>query len=193
MVNVCSACQSTDKALSRCSQCKWTAYCSKTCQRDHWKNGHRLTCGKLRVCQRFRDLEMRWWKSRPADELQAFVVRFGLQPESMSFFGEVLFLLCSLKPCVLLSNLPPTWRQSFASDVVVPSGLLLEVQGAMPATGSSPCSVALYSVGIRLETPAEYELTGDLVLANTLHPEFAAAQRTLRLLPSHYTRQQACK
>ncbi|EGZ20393.1 hypothetical protein PHYSODRAFT_313078 [Phytophthora sojae] len=147
MVNVCSACQSTDKALSRCSQCKWTAYCSKTCQRDHWKNGHRLTCGKLRVCQRFRDLEMRWWKSRPADELQAFVVRFGLQPESMSFFGEVLFLLCSLKPCVLLSNLPPTWRQSFASDV----------------------------------TPAEYELTGDLVLANTLHPEFAAAQRTLRL------------
>jgi hypothetical protein len=91
----------------------------------------------------------------------------------MSFFGEVLFLLQGLKACVLLSNLPPTWRQSFASDVVEPSGLLAYAQPA--------CSVALHSVGTRLETPAEYELTGDLVLANTLHVEYQLAKRTLHL------------
>ncbi|KAG6576284.1 enoyl Coenzyme A hydratase [Phytophthora cinnamomi] len=172
MASVCSACQAADKAVSRCSQCKWAAYCSKTCQRDHWKAGHRLMCAKLRVSQRFRDLETRWWRSRPPRELQTFVVQLGLQPESMSFFGEVLFLLCGVKPCVLLSNLPPTWRQSFTSDVVVSSGLV---------QGPTPCSVALYSVGTRLETPAEYDLTGDLVLANTQHAEFAMAERTLRL------------
>ncbi|KAH7476554.1 uncharacterized protein KRP23_7236 [Phytophthora ramorum] len=123
------------------------------------------------MCRAFRDLERQWWASRPTDELQMFVVQFGLQPESMRFFGEVLFLLCGLKACVLLSNLPPTWRQSFANDVVVPSGLLLTTTGSV-----SPCSVVLYSVGTRLETPAEYELTGDLVLANTQHAEFQLAK-----------------
>ncbi|KAE9013145.1 hypothetical protein PF011_g8604 [Phytophthora fragariae] len=173
MASICSSCQAADKPLSRCSQCKWAAYCSKTCQRDDWKAGHRLMCAKLRVCQRFRDLETQWWQARPAHELQRLVVQFGLQPESMSFFGEVLFLLCGLKPCVLLSNLPPTWRQSFARDVVVASGVL-----QVRATG---WSAALYAVGTRLETRAEYELTGDLVLANTLHAEFATARCTLRL------------
>ncbi|KAL4159842.1 hypothetical protein PRNP1_000415 [Phytophthora ramorum] len=131
------------------------------------------------MCRAFRDLERQWWASRPTDELQMFVVQFGLQPESMRFFGEVLFLLCGLKACVLLSNLPPTWRQSFANDVVVPSGLLLTTTGSV-----SPCSVVLYSVGTRLETPAEYELTGDLVLANTQHAEFQLAKRTFRLAAS---------
>ncbi|POM62353.1 hypothetical protein PHPALM_28501 [Phytophthora palmivora] len=169
--SVCSACQATGKKLSRCSQCKWVAYCSKTCQRGHWKDGHRLMCAKLKVCQRFWDLERQWWATRPTGELQTFVVQFGLRPESMSFFGEVLFLLCGLKACVLLSNLPPTWRWSFARDVVVTSGLL-EILA---------CSVALYSVSSRLETPAEYQLSGDLVLGNILHSEFPLAERTLRL------------
>ncbi|ETP20924.1 hypothetical protein F441_05468 [Phytophthora nicotianae CJ01A1] len=49
-------------------------------------------------------------------------------------------------------------------------------------TGPSPASlIALYSVSTRLKTPAEYELTGDLVLGNTKHNEFALAERTLHL------------
>ncbi|ETI51142.1 hypothetical protein F442_05510 [Phytophthora nicotianae P10297] len=176
---VCSACQASSKALSRCGQCKWTAYCSKKCQRDHWKAGHRQICSKLKVCRRFRDLERQWWATRPSDELQTFVVQFGLQPESMAFFGEVLFLLCGLKACVLLSNLPPMWRQSFANDVVLASGILEFIDST---TGPSPASlIALYSVSTRLKTPAEYELTGDLVLGNTKHNEFALAERTLHL------------
>ncbi|EEY64635.1 uncharacterized protein PITG_16060 [Phytophthora infestans T30-4] len=145
--SVCSACQASGIKMSRCGQCKWAAYCSKTCQRDHWRTGHRQMCAKLKVCKRFRDLEREWWSTRPSDELQRFVVQFGLQPESMAFFGEVLFLLCGLKACVLLSNLPPMWRQSFANDV----------------------------------TPAEYELTDDLVLGNTIHSDFAMAEQALRL------------
>ncbi|KAL3660994.1 hypothetical protein V7S43_014011 [Phytophthora oleae] len=169
----CSVCQAADKTPSRCSQCKWSAYCSKACQRDHWRAGHRQMCAKLKVCQRFRDLEQQWWATRPMDELQMYVNQFGLHPESLRFFGEVLFLLCGLKSCVLLSNLPPTWRQSFASDVVLASGLL------------SAVDIALYSVGTRLETPAAYELTGDLVLSNTLHSQFAVAEQILRLAVSN--------
>ncbi|KAG1683729.1 hypothetical protein DVH05_014120 [Phytophthora capsici] len=130
-------------------------------------------CGKLKILQRFRGLEQQWWATRPMDELQMYVNQFGLQPKSMRFFGEVLFLLCGLKSCVLLSNLPPTWRQSFACDVIGASGLL-----------SSP-GIALYSVGMRLETPAEYQLTGDLVLGNTSHSDFAVAEQVLRLAVSN--------
>ncbi|KAF4039231.1 MYND finger [Phytophthora infestans] len=177
--SVCSACQASGIKMSRCGQCKWAAYCSKTCQRDHWRTGHRQMCAKLKVCKRFRDLEREWWSTRPSDELQRFVVQFGLQPESMAFFGEVLFLLCGLKACVLLSNLPPMWRQSFANDVVLACGLL-EFESS--ATSLYPASsIALYSVSSRLQTPAEYELTDDLVLGNTIHSDFAMAEQALRL------------
>eukprot|EP00644_Phytophthora_capsici_P006385 jgi/Phyca11/127033/e_gw1.66.208.1 len=155
LTDKCSACHAADKAPSRCSQCKWTVYCSKTCQRDHWRAGHRQMCGKLKILQRFRGLEQQWWATRPMDELQMYVNQFGLQPKSMRFFGEVLFLICGLKSCVLLSNLPPTWRQSFACDV------------------------------IDWKHPAEYQLTGDLVLGNTSHSDFAVAEQVLRLAVSY--------
>ncbi|KAF4321936.1 hypothetical protein BBO99_00000449 [Phytophthora kernoviae] len=103
----------------------------------------------------------------------------GLTFVAQCFFGEVLFLLSGLKACVLLSNLPSMWRQSFADDVILPSGLL----GCHPPTtaGTSPCSVALYTVGTQLQTPAEYELTGEFVLVNTLHAEFTLARHKLHL------------
>ncbi|CAH0480730.1 unnamed protein product [Peronospora belbahrii] len=101
--------------------------------------------------QRFRDLELQWWKARPSDELQMFVMQFGLQPKSMSFFGEVFFLLCGLKACVLLSNLPVMWRQSFASDVVLASGLL----HLAPSVTTSRCSIALFE---HVEVVEEQEL-----------------------------------
>lgn len=172
----CGACQAPSKTLSRCSQCKYTAYCSRTCQIDDWKTRHRQLCVKLKVCMRFRDLERQWWATRPVDELQTFVIQSGLQPESMAIFGEVLFLLLGLKPCVLLSNLPPMWRHSFATNVVLASGLL-----RLESSLTTSSSIALYVVGTRLETPAKYELTGDLVLGNVTHGEFALVEPTLRL------------
>jgi len=30
--------------FQRCSMCKCVVYCSKICQSEHWKNGHKLTC-----------------------------------------------------------------------------------------------------------------------------------------------------
>ena len=42
----CSNCGgSGDGLLSKCSACKWTVYCSKDCQREHWKQ-HKLMCKK---------------------------------------------------------------------------------------------------------------------------------------------------
>ena len=43
----CAWCERVEKQGERfncCSRCKVVYYCSKTCQRDHWRNGHRDTC-----------------------------------------------------------------------------------------------------------------------------------------------------
>lgn len=98
----------------------------------------------------------------------------------------MLFLALGLKACVVLSNLPHSWRASILADVVVPSGLL---------SASSPqCTPRVFVVGARVETPAEYALSGDLVLANAAHPSFGAAERALHLReltadPSHGSEQ----
>lgn len=76
---------------------------------------------------------------------------------------------------VMFSNLPAQWRYSFVSDVIVPSGVLQH-----SATGE--CLPALYAVGGRVETPAEYDMSGDLVLINeSLVDCLAAAKASLRL------------
>jgi hypothetical protein len=44
---VCSYCESVEDSehkLQTCSRCLLVAYCSKECQRAHWKNGHKQTC-----------------------------------------------------------------------------------------------------------------------------------------------------
>lgn len=40
----CFNCKVTDVALFSCSNCKQNYYCSKTCQRNDWKNGHKIIC-----------------------------------------------------------------------------------------------------------------------------------------------------
>ena len=44
--NSCANCGKFD-ASSACAQCKITVYCSKECQRYHWKNGHKAECTKI--------------------------------------------------------------------------------------------------------------------------------------------------
>lgn len=43
----CVVCEKT--AHSRCGGCAYYNYCSKTCQKKHWKCGHRYTC-KVTMC-----------------------------------------------------------------------------------------------------------------------------------------------
>ena len=43
----CAACGSADATL-RCSACKAARYCSKECQKAHWK-GHKAVCKQLRA------------------------------------------------------------------------------------------------------------------------------------------------
>lgn len=45
-VKNCGACFATDKKLLTCSQCKSILYCSKLCQKNHWKD-HKSYCGNL--------------------------------------------------------------------------------------------------------------------------------------------------
>jgi Sel1 repeat/MYND finger len=44
---VCACCHKqapSKKPFKRCTKCKATAYCSKTCQARHWKQGHKIDC-----------------------------------------------------------------------------------------------------------------------------------------------------
>ena len=45
LTNKCDNCFRTDKKLLNCGSCRLTKYCSRECQREHWK-GHKLTCEK---------------------------------------------------------------------------------------------------------------------------------------------------
>ena len=48
--HICTNClKQTCKKLSRCSRCKIAHYCSKECQKDHWKNGHKKQCKPTNV------------------------------------------------------------------------------------------------------------------------------------------------
>ncbi|KAJ6449707.1 hypothetical protein C8R47DRAFT_337436 [Mycena vitilis] len=42
----------TQNNFSSCSSCFTTAYCSADCQKEHWKNGHRLDCKALKELRR---------------------------------------------------------------------------------------------------------------------------------------------
>ena len=43
----CSVAVQKNSVLPHCSRCMLARYCSRQCQRYHWKNGHRETCWKL--------------------------------------------------------------------------------------------------------------------------------------------------
>ena len=45
---ICANCNSkSNTELSRCAGCKKTYYCSKECQKEHWKKEHKIQCKKL--------------------------------------------------------------------------------------------------------------------------------------------------
>lgn len=42
--NVCANCQKETVELQQCSRCKAAMYCAATCQKAHWKAGHKRDC-----------------------------------------------------------------------------------------------------------------------------------------------------
>jgi MYND finger/Sel1 repeat len=52
LVVQCGCCGKTRKetSLRRCSKCKSVGYCSKACQRKHWKMGHKRDCTSVDPC-----------------------------------------------------------------------------------------------------------------------------------------------
>ena len=43
---VCAKCGKRGEGFNKCSRCKRVFYCSRTCQRAHWKASHKHTCRK---------------------------------------------------------------------------------------------------------------------------------------------------
>ncbi|XP_061169952.1 uncharacterized protein LOC133179178 [Saccostrea echinata] len=49
MKNICSFCGIRSSDLMRCSRCKGEFYCSRECQRNHWKAGHERDCKEVSI------------------------------------------------------------------------------------------------------------------------------------------------
>ena len=43
-MEACSFCGEQEMDLLRCGRCKSVFYCSKVCQKQHWKKGHKERC-----------------------------------------------------------------------------------------------------------------------------------------------------
>jgi len=46
LVPKCANCKRIDCSMLTCARCSLVAYCSKECQKHHWKNGHKGSCKK---------------------------------------------------------------------------------------------------------------------------------------------------
>eukprot|EP00899_Mesostigma_viride_P018036 jgi/Mesvir1/26233/Mv02409-RA.1 len=46
-MKMCWGCEQRVASLLRCGQCRLAGYCSRECQKKHWKEGHREACAKL--------------------------------------------------------------------------------------------------------------------------------------------------
>ncbi|DAZ97611.1 TPA: hypothetical protein N0F65_002230, partial [Lagenidium giganteum] len=160
-------------SLMRCSRCQCAAYCSRDCQVDHWSKNHSRLCSALKAALSFGRLESKWWDARSPAELERWITSQGLQPLSMRFFGEVMFLLSGVKCCVLLSNLPDAWRSSYIRDVIVESGILeLKLK---------TCRAMLGVVANNMQTRSEIKMQGNLVLANRWHSDYVKMWDTFEL------------
>lgn len=48
-VRNCSYCNAMSRELKTCSRCCSAYYCGPSCQRAHWKNGHKVECAQLKA------------------------------------------------------------------------------------------------------------------------------------------------
>ena len=46
-MHVCKNCLKDGTGFERCSKCKCVRYCSRECQRAHWKRSHKKVCAHL--------------------------------------------------------------------------------------------------------------------------------------------------
>ena len=45
---LCGISEKGEQKFARCAACRATNYCSKVCQKEHWKSGHKAECAGLK-------------------------------------------------------------------------------------------------------------------------------------------------
>ena len=53
---ICGQCGKTEEpgeTFNHCSRCKVVSYCSKACQKQHWRGGHKDTCQAASEMRRY--------------------------------------------------------------------------------------------------------------------------------------------
>jgi hypothetical protein len=82
-------------SLSACTRCRTVAYCSKDCQRTHWKSGHKQACAASTPPSRSDN----WWgKALSVKEARALLGALGCSSVNVTDKAELLALVRARLP-----------------------------------------------------------------------------------------------
>jgi len=84
MCALCGISEKGEQKFARCAACCATNYCSKGCQKEHWKRGHKAECAELKGAALKGELERSQWAldlaPQPRDQLQAAAAAAAAPP-----------------------------------------------------------------------------------------------------------------
>jgi len=97
----------TEVVLKKCSKCLSAVYCSKECQRDHWKyhkfqckqtEDQRVNCEKSKPLARMNDDLFKWTAKHRPTLAQAIVDCLNLRERPTAHETEVMMLIVEYEP-----------------------------------------------------------------------------------------------
>jgi len=104
-------------------------------------------------------LEKKFWSSLSTTQVKV-LTDTGYNVNNMSFYGEIVFLLCGLKACVIFSGLTTELRDKYTQIVIHQSGLL--------NLNNDQLTLELHKIpnGVR---SVNFELSDSAILINRSH------------------------
>ena len=104
----CANCFASNLSLSACGRCELVLYCSRECQRQHWKNGHNISCVEIKSRKPTQSKKTNQAESKNSDLCCICIEPVRRQERHMpcphSFHSECINKWLEVKKCCPLCN-----------------------------------------------------------------------------------------